>query len=314
MIDFYKMMNKVPAGTLLLPMLLTAIINTFFPAALTAPGGMTTALFKGGSLTLSALISFAAGVGISLRDIKQIIGKSWPLIVMKILLDILTGLLFMKLFGIAGVLGINAVSFIACMCSTNPSIYLSSIQQYGEPNDMLNFVLCICLAQAAIPIFVITCASGGTFDIMAIISSVIPFVFGLLLGNLDPNLKSMFQSATAMSLPFLGFCFGSSINLISAFKAGISGVVLAFIYLIIQIPAMLFADKIIGKNPGYSGISMCSIAGTALTVPVLLTGAVYESYASDALAQIALCLLVTCIITPFLCRATVKKWGAPQYH
>ena len=312
MIDIYKLMNKVPAGTLLIPMAITAFINTINPSILTIPGGMTTALVKGGSLTLSALIAFAAGTGISFNSLGKIIKKSWPLIIMKLISGVGISFIFMHFFGIAGLLGINAISFVTCMCSTNPSIYLSCIQEYGEDTDMLNFVLCICLAQAAIPIFVLSSTNGSTFDIMPIISAVLPFIFGMILGNLDSNLGKTFKPTTTIALPFLGFCFGSGINLFSALKAGLAGVILAFAFLIIQIPLMLFADKILGRNSGYNGVAMCSVAGTALTIPVLLTGKIYEPYISDALAQIALCLLITCIITPFICKIVVNKWGAPK--
>ena len=312
--NFYKIMNKVPAGTLLVPMLITAIINTFVPQILTAPGGMTTALFKGGSLTISALIAFAAGTGIRFREVGTIVKKSWALVAMKIVLDIVLSLLFMKLFGLPGILGINAVAFITCMCSTNPSVFISCTYENGEPSDMVISVLCICLAQAAVPLFIITSTSGAAFDIMPFLSALFPFLLGMILGNIDPELGKTFKPTTALALPFMGFCFGSSINLISAFKAGLSGILLAVVFLVLQIPCMLFADKIMGRNPGYNGAAMCSIAGTAVTVPALLTADIYMPYTPDALPQIALALIITCIVCPVVTRMVAKKWGSPNAY
>ena len=47
-----KLMNKVPGGTLLIPMMLSSLVYTFFPHIYDI-GGVTRALLSGDSLTLS---------------------------------------------------------------------------------------------------------------------------------------------------------------------------------------------------------------------------------------------------------------------
>lgn len=38
----------------------------------------------------------------------------------------------------------------------------------------------------------------------------------------------------------------------------------------------------------------------------------YAAYAEISLSQIALCLLITNIVSPFLCKLSVKLWGCPK--
>lgn len=111
----------------------------------------------------------------------------------------------------------------------------------------------------------------------------------------------------------MGCCFGSSINLISAVHAGLAGVLLAVIYLVLHLP-MLATDKFINHRPGYCSVAMCSVAGIALIVPTMVSslGEAYASYAEISLSQIALCLLITNIVSPFLCKLSVKLWGCPK--
>ena len=93
-------------------------------------------------------------------------------------------------------------------------------------------------------------------------------------------------------------------------KAGVSGIILALIYLVINIPLMLLADKAVGRRPGYAGVAMCSVAGIALVVPKML-GEAYADYCGTAIAQCALALIITAIVSPLITKLVVKKWGAP---
>jgi 2-keto-3-deoxygluconate permease len=63
-IPFFRTMQKVPAGMMLIPLVLGVLINSFAPDALKI-GGFTQALFKDGALCLIGLLVFATGAQIT---------------------------------------------------------------------------------------------------------------------------------------------------------------------------------------------------------------------------------------------------------
>ena len=61
-------------------------------------------------------------------------------------------------------------------------------------------------------------AGFGEAQVMQIISLIIPFILGMVLGDMDMDIRKVFAGGNAIILPFLGFEFGSTINLIDAVK------------------------------------------------------------------------------------------------
>lgn len=70
----------------------------------------------------------------------------------------------------------------------------------------------------------------GEAQVMQIVSLIIPFILGMILGNMDEDIRKVFAGGNAIILPFLGFEFGSTINLIEAFKMIPQGLLLSIIY------------------------------------------------------------------------------------
>lgn len=313
MIDIYGLYKKIPGGSLLIPMFLVAIINTIFPDLLASFGGMTTALFKTGTLAFAAIILFFTGAGIKVNTLGTVIKRCGVLTLMKFAIAFGFGFLFVKLFGADGIFGVTAVAFVTCICSCNPGVFMGLASDYGEQGDMGNFAMMNIVSMPCWPVLILATAAGLKFNVMDVVTVFVPFLLGMLLGNIDPNFSKIVSPATGAIIPFMGCCFGASLNLVTAAKAGLAGILLAVLYLVINVPLMLFADRAITKRPGYCAVSWCSIAGIAMTVPALL-GNVEEYSATIAVssAQIGLCMIITCIISPFLTKWVVNKWGSPK--
>lgn len=312
MIDVFKFFKKIPGGALLIPMLISAVLNTLFPNLWTAIGGTSLSTFKGGALTIVGLILFAVGANTNIKQLGKCLQRNGVLILAKILLSLIFGFLYVRLFGMDGIMGISAVAFMACICSTNPGVYIGLMQDYGDQIDMGNVpLMTIVSGVPLIPLLVLTSAGGSSFDLMSILTVLLPYVLGLVLGNLDPKLAKMYSPVSNIVLPFLGFNFGSSINLIAAAKAGIGGILLGVVFVAINALVLVAADKLINKRPGYAGAAMCSVAGFAVAVPALL-GEAFAQYQAAAVSQVALCMVVSCILNPIVTKAVVKKWGSAQ--
>lgn len=311
MMDVYKFYKKVPGGMLIIPMLIFAVINTLFPNLWTSMGDMSMYLFKSGTLAFAGLILFAAGATMNVKMLGESLKRCGVLTITKLIIGFGFGFAFMKFFGLDGVFGVSAIAFVACITSVNPGVFMGLIQDYGEQADMGNFALMNVITTPAIPIIIIAASSGASFNPLTIVSVLLPFILGMVLGNLDPNMAKIYGAATPIALPFMGCCFGSSINLVTAAKAGVAGILLAVVYLVIHV-IMLIVDKGINRRPGYCSVAMCSVAGIALIVPTMLSGEAYQPYIADAVSQIALCILITSIVSPFLTKLVVKLWGSPK--
>lgn len=313
MINIYGLFKKIPGGSLLFPMFTVALINTIFPNLLASFGGMTTAMYKTGTLTIAGIILFATGAGIDIKTVGTVIKRCGALTVVKFAIAFGFGFLFVSLFGKEGIFGVSAVAFVTCICSCNPGVFMGLAADYGEPADLGNFAVMNIVSMPCFPILILATATGGAFDIMSIITVLVPFFLGMLLGNIDPDFGKMMGPASPILIPFMGACFGSSINLVSAIQAGVGGVVLALLFLIINVPIMVLTDKVIGKRPGYCGAAWCSVAGIAMTVPAMLSGdPAFADYIATAGAQIALAIVITNLGTPMITKWVVDMWGSPK--
>jgi 2-keto-3-deoxygluconate permease len=116
---------------------------------------------------------------------------------------------------------------------------------------------------------------------------------------------------------FLGFCFGGSINLITAVKAGLGGVILAALFLVCSMPVFLIADKVLLRRPGYASIAFASMGGVSISAPGVITKVYPElmdagDIVSSASGQIALAFVIVAVICPILTRKVVQKYGCPR--
>ena len=312
MIDTFSFFRKVPGGALLIPMILSAVINTLFPGLWSSLGGTSAATFKAGTLCICGLTMFALGAATNIKTIGKCLQRNGVLILAKILLTFAFGYAFMFLFGMEGIMGISAVAFMACIASCNPGMYIGLIQDYGDQIDMSNVPLVSVVSGIPlIPMIVLASAGGIEFNVLNLATVMLPYCFGLLMGNLDPALAKIYTPAANLLLPFLGFNFGASINLVTFVKSGISGVVLALVFIILNTIVLVPVDRLVNKRPGYAASSMCCIAGMAMSVPALL-GEQYSAYVPAAVPQLGLAMLVSCLVNPFITKAIVNKWGCAK--
>ena len=78
-----KLMNKIPGGIMVIPLLAGVIINTFIPDALQI-GGATTGLLKDGTNCLMGLFLICCGASISFKQVGAPLYKGALLTVLKV--------------------------------------------------------------------------------------------------------------------------------------------------------------------------------------------------------------------------------------
>ena len=299
-----KFMKIVPGGTLIVAMLLTALINTLFPQALSV-GGTTTPLFKTGSMAIIGFILFCSGAAINPALLCRLLKNNGVYFIMKIVIMFIVAFIAQYLLPPVIFLGIPSAVMFAIMTSTNPGTYLEQANRYGSDVDKSSFPLVHLSTTVAVPVFVygLVGAANGGFDAMAMLALFIPFITGFVLGNIDPAFGAFFKPGTSLMIPILGANFGASVNLKDAvITGGIPGIVMSVIYIIVITAIFLGIDKLILKRPGYQSVSWCSVSGSCAAIPSLIMSGntTLQAYIPQAVAMVATATIITNLAMPVI--------------
>ena len=267
-VKIWDFLNKIPAGTMFVPLVISAIITT---------------------------ICIHCGLGVSL----------WEYL----------GNPMKDLFGSTGqMLLIGLMLF--CTGTT--------ITPYGDDSDKGTFPIMLIFSMPLLPFIFLSCMGSGSSDItssiLQIFSLLIPFLLGVLLGNLDHKIRDIFKGGNAIILPFLGFQFGSTIDLVNAFQGEVilAALILTVIYWAVTMIIPYLVDRFILKRPGYASIASCSLAGVALSIPAMVATYTYNGIsgadaAKNATAILAFVLLITNVLAPFFTKWTMNVYFKHHY-
>ncbi len=306
-----RQIDRIPGGIILVPMLCTAVIHTVFPGALEV-GGVTTKLFSTyGTQTFIGALLFLAGSQLRVRDVPRALCRGGVLLLAKIVIAVCFTTLFLRLFGPDGIFGISALAFCIVMLSLNPGTFLAVSNAHGDAADPPGFGLFNLVVVPAAPILVLGLLDGAAFDYMGVVTTLIPFLLGMLLGILDPDLRSLVGGATRPMLCFAGCNFGAAVDLTAAVRTGLSGLMLAVCYIVLSCGLLYLVDRKILRRPGYASASLSCVAGASVSMPPLVAAALagYASYADTATAQVACCVVITTIFSCFFTRWVLKHHG-----
>lgn len=305
-----KLMRKIPGGTLLFPMLLSAVVYTFAPNLFQIPGLTKAFLTSDGTNYVIAAACFFSATGLKIDVLLRVLKKQGVLILVKTAICIGLGLLFFNLFGVSGVWGISAVGFISVITSTNPALYLALSNQYGTEEDAKAFGLVSLICVPAYPMLIYGLAEGTAIHWTPIISTFIPILLGMIIGNLDEDMAEFFKPAVGILMPLMGWAFGSKIHLLGAFQAGLQGILMTVLYFIVSFPPVYLVEKKLLKGSGVSAASLAAIAGMSVSVPSLIAESdprILPEMVQAAMAQITFGVVISAIVTPILVKKVADR-------
>ena len=334
-IGIWKFLNKIPAGTMFVPLVISAIICSICIACGLGTGvaneGETLWQYLGnpmkdlfgstGQMLVIGLMLFCTGTMIKPHDFVEVFKRGiWIILARLAPAYILSCLIFV--FCPNGFLGIDPVTLCVCVSSANAALYMGIIPPYADNSDRATFPIMLILSMPLLPFIVISCFGQSTTDagivgkVMQIVSLLLPFILGFILGNLDPKIREVFKGGNAILLPFLGFQFGSTINLAKAFSDGmlwVAAIVLILIYWAVTLIIPYIVDRFALKRPGYASVGSASLAGVALSIPAMFSaytfnGVAYTDKVGNATLILAIVLLVTNILDPFFTKWTMNYY------
>ena len=278
--SFFKLMQKVPGGLIIVPMLIGVLANTFIPNVLEI-GGFTSGMFKTGTACLLGMFLLLNGASIDVKKIGMPLYKGCTLTLMKFVVGIVLGLLVAKIGGAAGFCGITSMAMIAGITNSAGGLYLGLAQQYGDETD-------------AGAISILSLNDGPFFTMIAMgTAGMASIPIESFIATLIPLIISFF-----MMIPI-----GAGMSLKSIALGGVGGVVLAIISALSAFLFYFLFQLTLPKNKRNAmGAAIGTTAANATSVPASLAEVdpAWQSAASTATAQLAVAAIVTAFTAPII--------------
>ena len=348
MVQIKKSIEKVPGGLMVVPLFFAALLNTidqmhipfimsFLKSLGVAPvkpgiyeflriGGFTQWLFKDGALPLIALFLFCCGSQMNLRVGGLAMKKGILLTASKYFTGLIVGVLWGKLSGdmMNGFLGLSTMAIIAAMTNGNGGMYAALTGQYGNRSDV-GAVAVLSLNDG--PFFTLMALGmlGANFPIIAFIAVLLPIAIGMLLGNLDPDIRTFLKPGETLPIPFFAFALGAGMNFATFFnpKVVVAGVTLGLMTVTLTALTGILVFKLFREKSQIAPVAEASTAGNAVGTPAAIAAAAsvaagagmmspaeaqaYKNLVEIATLQVSLSTLTTAILCPFAV-IMMDKW------
>lgn len=300
-----RSVERVPGGMMIVPLFLGAIVNTLAPNTAKTFGSFTGALFTG-ALPILAVFYVCMGSTIELKATPYILKKGGALFLTKIAIAALVGVLLGRLWGEAPVqtgllAGLSTLAVVAAMNDTNGGLYMALMGQFGQPRDVAAYSIMSIESGPFLTMVTLGVAGLSAFPWQALVGAILPLAVGMLLGNLDRELREFFSRAVPVMIPFFAFALGAGINLRTVVRAGPLGLLLGLFVVVVTGIALFVADRLTGGN-GTAGLAAASTAGNAAAVPAIVAAAnpAYKPAAEAATVLVATSVVVTAILVPIV--------------
>jgi 2-keto-3-deoxygluconate permease len=297
--------EKVPGGLMLVPMLVGAVVHTAAPGAGEFFGSFTGALFTGLPAIL-AVFYVCLGSTLDVKATPYIAKKGGVLLGTKVLLAVVIGIVAGRLMGEAPVsggafAGLSTLAVVAALNDTNGGLYMSLMAQFGRKRDVGAYSVMSLESGPFLTMVTLGVAGLSAFPWQTLVGAILPLVVGMLLGNLDPDMRRLLAPAVPAIVPFLGLSLGLTLSLTAVWKAGLLGIGLGLFVVLVGGAVLLLADRLSGGD-GIAGLAAATTAGNAAVVPSIVAAAnpVYAPAAEAATVLIASSVVVTAVLCPLI--------------
>ncbi len=300
-----RTIERVPGGMMIIPLFTGAIINTVAPGTGKFFGSFTGALFVG-ALSILAVFYVCMGATIEFNATPYILKKGGSLFLAKIVTAAVVGTLLGRIWGEApvtgGVLaGLSTLAVVAAMNDTNGGLYMALMGQFGRPRDVAAYSIMSIESGPFLTMVTLGVAGLSAFPWQALVGAILPLAVGMIIGNLDRDMRAFLAPAVPVMIPFFAFALGAGINLASVWRAGLLGVGLG-VFVVLATGIVLWVTDRLTGGTGTAGLAAASTAGNAAAVPAIVAAAnpAYRPAAASATVLVATSVVVTAILVPIV--------------
>jgi 2-keto-3-deoxygluconate permease len=298
-----RALERVPGGMMMVPLLCGAAITTIAPHAGTFFGSFTNGLFTG-SLPILAVFYVCMGASIPAASLPRIARRGGALMLTKISLGVVAGIVLGRLLGVQPITsgwfaGVSTLAVVAALNDTNGGLYMALMTRYGSTEDAASYSVMALESGPFLTMVTLGVAGLSSFPWQTLVGAVLPLCIGMLLGNLDPELRTFLGQGAPVLIPFFAFALGATLDLRRVWEAGLVGLALGLAVLLLSGAAMILVDRLIGGE-GTAGIAAATTAGNAAAVPMLVASAnhQYAAAAPQATVLVASSVIVTSLLVP----------------
>lgn len=302
------LLERIPGGMMLVPLIMAALINTFCPRALEI-GGFTTALFKHGTLSLIGAFLLCMGAGIRFKTAPRALLQGVSITLTKVIIGIVIGFIIEHLFGGAGIWGLSSLAVIAAFANANGGLYAALVGEYGTERDV-GAISILSLGDGPLFTMIALGAAGmANIPVMALVAVMVPILAGMILGNLDVQMREFLTRGGPVLIPLFAFSIGAGIDLDMLMTGGLAGIVLGIMTTFIGGWFNIRVDRLVGGS-GIAGAAASSTAGNAVATPFAIAQA---DPTFHAIAEVATPLVATSVITTALLTPLLTAWVAKRH-
>ncbi len=300
-----RAVERVPGGMMVVPLLAGAVLTTLAPGAAAFFGAVTGALFTG-ALPILAVFYVCLGASLSFASLPQVVARGGALLASKVAVGLAAGFLLGHLLGEHPVgqgffAGLSTLAVVAAVNDTNGGLYMALMQQCGRSREAGAYSLMSLESGPFLTMLTLGVAGLSAFPWPTLVGGVLPLAVGIVLGNLDSELRELLARAAPALVPFFAFALGATLDLRRTWQAGLLGVVLGLGVLVASGTVLFVADRLSGGD-GTAGLAAASTAGNAAAVPAIVAAAnpAYAEAAAPATALVTASVMVTVVAVPIV--------------
>lgn len=292
---------------MVVPLVLGAIIHSIWPKADVLLTGVTGSYMVGTSVILF-IFFFAVGTNINLKSSGKIAAKGLNLLLGKVILAAIIAIvmnMFLPKDGITtGIFsGLSVLAVLASFNASNGGLYVALMTTIPDREvDVAAYPFFSIQSGPFFTMVTLGLAGIGAFPWPALVSTLVPFVLGMVIGGLDPEMKKLFSPLQGALVPFFAFTIGYSLSLEMILKSGLTGILIGVLVVFVSGYVLYLLDKYLVRSDGLAGWAASSTAGAAVSVPIVIAqmDPNFKSTAESATAIVATSVLVSAILTPIV--------------
>lgn len=291
---------------MVLPLVLGAILNTLAPQVLQI-GGFTTAIASGAT-TIIGVFLFCMGAGMDVKAAPAALKTGTVLTVVKFGVGVAIGLAVGKFMGPNGLWGLSSLAIISAMTNTNGGLYAALTGEFGNKSEVGAIAIISVNDGPFLSMIALGTAGIASIPFLSLLGVVLPIALGMLIGNLDKQSRDFLMKGGPVLIPFFAFALGCGLSMDMLVKAGLPGVFLGVLTVVVGGFFNIVSDKATGGT-GVAGAASSSTAGNAVATPaaVALVDPTLASAAAIATPQVAASTITTAILVPILTTIVARR-------